>query len=74
MARALPQTPPLSKFQRYRMGKRHKGMRLLRVWVPDPRSEGFQKEVDRQVKLLRNKPEEKEALAFIEAAFDWHAE
>jgi hypothetical protein len=64
----------LSKFQRYRQEKRRKGMKLLRVWVPDPRSKGFQKEVDRQAKLLRNKPEEAEALAFIESAFDWQTQ
>ena len=27
----------LSKFQRYRRTQLDKGMKLLRVWVPDPR-------------------------------------
>ena len=26
----------LTKFQRYRRGQINKGMKLLRVWVPDP--------------------------------------
>jgi hypothetical protein len=46
-------------------------MKLLRVWVPDPRRPEFAREAERQAKLLRGRPEEKEALAFIEAAFSW---
>jgi hypothetical protein len=61
----------LNKFQRYREAQRHKGMKLLRVWVPDPRRPEFVKEAERQGKLLRGRPEEKEALAFIEAVFEW---
>ena len=60
-----------NKFQRYRDSKRAKGMRLLRVWVPDPRRPEFAKEAERQAKLLRGRKEEREALDFIEAAFDW---
>jgi antidote-toxin recognition MazE-like antitoxin len=61
----------LTKFQRYRRGQRNKGMKLLRVWVPDPKRPEFAKEAERQAKLLRGRVEEKEALAFIEAAFRW---
>jgi len=43
----------------------------LRVWVPDPSRPEFAEEAERQGKLLRRRPEEKEAMAFIEAAFDW---
>jgi len=60
-----------SKFQRYRESKRAKGMRLLRVWVPDPRRPEFAREAERQARLLRGRAEEREALDFIEAAFDW---
>jgi hypothetical protein len=45
-------------------------MKLLRVWVPDPRAPGFHEEAQRQALLLRNAPEEREALDFIEAAAD----
>jgi hypothetical protein len=45
-------------------------MKLLRVWVPDPRAPGFQEEAHRQALLLRGAPEESEALDFIEAAAD----
>ncbi len=60
-----------SKFQRYRDSKRAKGMRLLRVWVPDPRRPEFAAEAERQAKLLRGRAEEREAMGFIEAAFEW---
>ena len=61
----------LTKFQRYRQGKRHKGMKLLRVWVPDPHRPEFAAEARRQGLLLRGAPEETEALAFIAAAVEW---
>lgn len=61
----------LNKFQRYRATRRAHGMKLLRVWVPDPHAPGFREEVQRQALLLRDAPEEREALDFIEAAADW---
>ena len=51
---------------RYRAQKRRLGMRLLRIWVPDPRAPGFREEARRQAALLRGAPEEQEALDFIE--------
>ena len=45
-------------------------MKLLRVWVPDPRAPGFHEEAHRQALLLRGAPEEGEALDFIDAAAD----
>jgi hypothetical protein len=61
----------LTKFQRYRQHKTHKGMKLLRVWVPDPRRPEFAVEAQRQGLLLRGAAEERDALGFIEAAFIW---
>ena len=71
----MPRTAPadgLDKFQRFRMARRLRGMKLLRVWVPDPHAPGFQEEAHRQAMVLRGAPEEAEALDFIEAAADWH--
>ena len=62
---------PLSKFQRYRKGKTERGLKLLRVWVVDSSAPGFAEEAARQAHLLRGRPEEQEALDFIEAAFAW---
>ena len=61
----------LDKFQRYRVGRRAKGLRQLRLWVADPRQPGFRAEAQRQAALLRGAPEEAEALTFIEAAADF---
>jgi Protein of unknown function (DUF3018) len=61
----------LDKFQRYRANRRARGMKLLHIWVPDPHAPGFAAEAERQAKLLRGAPEEREALDFIEAAADW---
>ena len=49
-------------------------MKLLRIWVPDTKRPEFAAEAARQAKLLRGRPEEAEALAFIEAAFAWPEE
>jgi hypothetical protein len=61
----------LTKFQRYRRNRLNNVMKLLRFWVPDPTRPEFVREAERQAKLLRGRAEEKEALRFIEAAFDW---
>ena len=61
----------LTRFQRYRQTQQHKGMKLLRVWVPDPHRPEFAAEARRQGLLLHGSPEEIEALAFIAAAVEW---
>jgi hypothetical protein len=61
----------LTKFQRYRLSKERQGMKLLRVWVPDPSRPEFAREAERQAELLRARPEQNEALDFIAAAFTW---
>ena len=69
----LKKTPSdeMSKFQRYRLRQSHRGMKLLRIWVPDAKRPEFAAEAARQGALLRGRPEEVEALAFIAAAFEW---
>jgi len=61
----------INKFQRYRRNQHNRGMKLLRVWVPDPRRPEFAQEVERQALLLRGRAEEIESLDFIDAAFAW---
>lgn len=61
----------LSKFQRYRRARRRDGMKLLRVWVPDPSAPGFREEAARQAALIKGTPDEEEALRFIESVFEW---
>ena len=60
----------LDKFRRLRANRRAQGMKLLRIWVPDPKAPGFAAEARRQAALLRGAPEEQDALDFIEAAMD----
>lgn len=61
------------KFQRYRAAQKKRGMKLVRLWVPDPKAPTFRREARRQAQLLRGAPEEQEALDFIEAAGNWDA-
>lgn len=61
----------LTKFQRYRAARKAGGMKLVRVWVPDPHSPGFAAEAKRQAALLADAGEEADALDFIEKAADW---
>jgi hypothetical protein len=61
----------LTKFQRYRLQQQRRGMKQLRIWVPDPNRPEFAEEARRQGLLLRGRPEETEALDFIAAAMEW---
>jgi hypothetical protein len=61
----------IDKFRRYRANRRAEGMKLLRVWVPDPTMPGFRDEARRQAALLHGTPEQQDALDFIEAAGDF---
>ena len=63
-------TDGLVKFSRLRANRRAQGLKLVRLWVPDPKAPGFEEEARRQAALLRTAPEEQEALDFIEAAMD----
>jgi hypothetical protein len=60
----------IDKFRRFRANRRAEGMKLLRVWVPDPAAPGFREEARRQAAILRGTPESEDALHFIESASD----
>lgn len=61
----------LNKFQRFRQNQQRRGMKLLRVWVPDPHRPEFAAEARRQGMLLRGAPEEVETLDFINHLVEW---
>ena len=61
----------LTKFQSYRQTSLHRGMKELRIWMPDPKRPQFAAEAQRQGKLLRGRPEEAAAMEFIAAAIEW---
>jgi hypothetical protein len=53
--------------QRYRQPMRRAGFRLVQLWVPDTRAQGFAAECRRQSRAAaRNKPAENAALTWIE--------
>ena len=60
----------LDKFRRYRESRKEKGLRLLRIWVSDPRTAAFRRKARRQAAHLRGTSEEEDALAFIEKHAD----
>ena len=55
------------KYSRYRDRQRAKGLKEVRMWLPDPAAPGFKEEVARQAALLRNAPEEIEIMNFVDA-------
>ena len=55
---------PRSAETRKRM--REQGMRPIQIWVPDTRSPSFAKIVRKQCLALRNDPQEKEIMDWIE--------
>jgi len=59
-----------NKFSRYRARQQHRGMRLLRLWVPDLAGPDFAAEARRQAALLRGAPEEAAALEDIASLAD----
>jgi hypothetical protein len=71
MARPKRTDDGLTKFQRYRQAQLHRGMKQIRIWVPDPHRPEFADEARRQGMLLRGRAEEAEALEFIAAAVAW---
>jgi hypothetical protein len=66
MPRPAPKDQP-NKFARYRERKRAQGLKLMRMWVLDTNAPGFHEEVNRQLAILRNAPEQEETLDFFEA-------
>jgi hypothetical protein len=60
----------LDRFRRYRASQKQRGMKLVRLWVPDPQVPGFRRRACRQAGLLKGAPEEREALEYIEAVAD----
>lgn len=54
------------KFRRYRERKKAKGLREVRLWVPDVHGPGFWERSVRAAAILRHAPEEEETMLFIE--------
>lgn len=65
------QTTPdiVRRSARFCARERAQGKKLLRMWVIDPTLPEIREEVARQVVLLRDAPEEREAVDFLEAVW-----
>jgi hypothetical protein len=59
------------KVRAYRARMRRKGMKLIQIWVPDPKSPYFAAEARRQSRLIAESPTEKKDQAFIDSVTDW---
>jgi hypothetical protein len=62
--------PVPERVRRHRAGQRATGLRPVRNRVPDTRCQGFAAECRRQSRLLRDDPQEREVLDWLEAAAD----
>jgi len=63
-------TNTFERAQMQRQALRQAGMRLIQIWVPDTRSEGFAEECRRQSMLLRGDALEADALEWLESTAD----
>jgi len=52
-------------------GLRAKGLRPEVRWVPDTSSPEFKAEIERELDVIRQSPEEQEILEWIEQVADW---
>jgi Protein of unknown function (DUF3018) len=59
--------PPKSRFAAYRARKKAAGFKEIRRWVWDVNSPAFIEQMRLEAEILKDAPEEKEALDFIEA-------
>jgi hypothetical protein len=59
------------RVRKHRESLRARGLRPIQIWVPDTRKPGFDEEARRQCLAVRDDPQEKEALDWIEKAMDY---
>jgi hypothetical protein len=50
---------------------RQRGLREIKLWVPDTHRPGFKAELERQVRQTERSVEQDDDLEFIEQAADW---
>lgn len=63
---------PSIKMREYRKRMQASGLRLVQLWIPDIRQNGFAEEAKRQsLNTRKSSHTETEALDFIEQVADW---
>ena len=60
-------SPERERTGRYRDRLRAAGLRPVQIWIPDTSLPGFAEKLHTQVERLRGRPEEEEALDFLES-------
>ena len=50
---------------------RNRGLRPFVIWGPDTRASGFEVELKQDFEAIRNSPQEREILDWIEQVSDW---
>jgi len=60
----------VQRVQKHREASRAAGMRLVQIWVPDTRREGFALECRRQSRLLREDAHEAETDDWLDSVAD----
>lgn len=63
-------TATSARVQKHRIALREAGLRLLQIWVPDTRREGFAEECRRQSLLIQNDAAEQDNLNWLESVAD----
>jgi len=56
-----------NKFSRYRAAKRAKGLREIRMWVPDVNAPGFQERLRDQIARINASEDEREVMIWCDA-------
>ena len=67
---AVMSVPTADRVQKHRAALRAAGLRPVQLWVPDTRSAAFAEECRRQSELLRDDPQERESLDWLERVAD----
>jgi hypothetical protein len=63
-----------ARVQKHRQALRAAGLRPIQIWVPDTRRRGFAAECRRQSLVLRDDPQERETLEWLDKVVerdDW---
>jgi hypothetical protein len=63
-----------ARVQKHRQALRAAGLRPIQIWVPDTRRRGFAAECRRQSLVLRDDPQERETLVWLDKVVerdDW---
>lgn len=61
---------PRDKVRRYRKRMRARGLRLIRIWVPDTRTAAFRREAHRQSLAVADSARAADDQGFIDAVSD----